>query len=149
MKNIILASQSPRRKELLAQVGFTFEIITSDVEEKITHTRPSDIAESLSCQKAEDVFSKVIDKYGTDEAKDYLVIGPELQGVCVCAHSFREMIKVCNTLVLQLFYHLIEYGGKHDSVVRCSVMIEFAKIKVVAKDIELVLFQLGVNVAGH
>ena len=77
MKKIILASQSPRRKELLAQAGFEFEIITSDVDEKITHTKPSDIAESLSCQKAEDVFSKVIDKYGADEAKNYLVIGAD------------------------------------------------------------------------
>lgn len=77
MKNIILASQSPRRKELLAQAGFEFEIITSDVDEKITHTKPSDIAESLSRQKAEDVFSKVIEKYGACEAENYLVIGAD------------------------------------------------------------------------
>ncbi len=77
MKKIILASQSPRRKELLAQAGFEFEIITSDVDEKINHTKPSQIAESLSCQKAEDVFSKVIEKYGTNEARNYLVIGAD------------------------------------------------------------------------
>ena len=77
MKNIILASQSPRRKELLAQAGFSFEIITSDVEEIITHTKPYEIAKSLSSQKAEDVFSKVIDKYGIDKADNYLVIGAD------------------------------------------------------------------------
>lgn len=77
MKKIILASQSPRRKELLAQAGFEFEIITSDVEEKITHTKPSDIAESLSCQKAEDVYHKLIEKYGEAEARNYLVIGAD------------------------------------------------------------------------
>ncbi|MBR3833038.1 MAG: septum formation protein Maf [Lachnospiraceae bacterium] len=77
MKNIILASQSPRRKELLAQAGFSFEIITSDVEEIITHTKPWEIAESLSSQKAEDVFNKVIDKYGEDKADNYLVIGAD------------------------------------------------------------------------
>ncbi len=77
MKNIILASQSPRRKELLAQAGFEFEIITSDVEEIITHTKPWEIADSLSRQKAEDVFSKVIDKYGVDKADNYLVIGAD------------------------------------------------------------------------
>lgn len=77
MKNVILASQSPRRKELLEQAGFTFEIITSDVEEKINHTKPSQIAESLSRQKAEDVFSKVIDKYGAGQAGNYLVIGAD------------------------------------------------------------------------
>lgn len=77
MKKIILASQSPRRKELLAQAGFEFEIITSDVDEEITHTKPSDIAESLSAQKAEDVFNKLIERYGPDEAKNYLVIGAD------------------------------------------------------------------------
>ena len=77
MKKIILASQSPRRKELLAQAGFDFEIITSDVEEKITHTKPSDIAKSLSSQKAEDVYYKLIEKYGNTEAGNYLVIGAD------------------------------------------------------------------------
>ena len=77
MKKIILASQSPRRRELLAQAGFEFQIITSDVDEVITHTKPSDIAESLSCHKAEDVFNKVIDKYGEDKADNYLVIGAD------------------------------------------------------------------------
>lgn len=77
MKKIILASQSPRRKELLAQAGFEFQIITSDVEEVITHTKPSDIAESLSSQKAEDVYHKLIDIYGADEARNYLVIGAD------------------------------------------------------------------------
>ncbi len=77
MKKIILASQSPRRKELLAQAGFEFQIITSDVDEVITHTKPRDIAESLSSQKAEDVFNKLIEKYGEAEATNYLVIGAD------------------------------------------------------------------------
>ncbi len=77
MKKIILASQSPRRKELLAQAGIEFQIITSDVEEKITHTKPRDIAESLSCHKAEDVYSKLIDRYGELEAGKSLVIGAD------------------------------------------------------------------------
>ena len=77
MKKIILASQSPRRKELLAQAGFEFQIITSDVDEVITHTKPRDIAESLSSQKAEDVYHKLIEKYGEAEARNYLVIGAD------------------------------------------------------------------------
>ena len=30
MKKIILASGSPRRRELLAQIGYTFEVVTSE-----------------------------------------------------------------------------------------------------------------------
>ena len=39
----ILASASPRRKELLEQAGFRFQVIPSSVEEKITKDAPSEI----------------------------------------------------------------------------------------------------------
>ena len=39
----ILASQSPRRRELLARTGLEFEVIPSDVDEKITKEIPSDV----------------------------------------------------------------------------------------------------------
>ncbi|MCM1542150.1 MAG: Maf family protein [Blautia sp.] len=52
---IILASASPRRKELLGQIGLHFEVLTSHVEERITSTRPDEVVEELSCQKVEAV----------------------------------------------------------------------------------------------
>ena len=55
---IILASASPRRKELLGQLGLEFEIMVSDVEEVITETEPSLVVEELSVQKAEAVFRR-------------------------------------------------------------------------------------------
>ena len=66
----ILASASPRRKELLEQAGFKFEIIPSSVEEKITKTTPSEIVMDLATQKAADVFQH----YGE---KDCVVIGAD------------------------------------------------------------------------
>ncbi len=35
MKNLVLASKSPRRKEILKKAGFTFDIVTSDYEEEL------------------------------------------------------------------------------------------------------------------
>ena len=52
---IILASASPRRKELLEQIGLDFEVITSHVEEKVTSSEPGRVVEELSRQKAEAV----------------------------------------------------------------------------------------------
>ena len=43
----ILASQSPRRRELLGRTGLEFEVIPSSVEEKITKTVPTDIVMEL------------------------------------------------------------------------------------------------------
>lgn len=56
---IILASQSPRRCELMKQAGFDFEIIKSDKEETFFGTIPSEIVKQLSFQKADDVFNKL------------------------------------------------------------------------------------------
>ena len=51
----ILASQSPRRRELLARTGLEFEVIPSDVDEKITKEIPFDVAMELAHKKADNV----------------------------------------------------------------------------------------------
>ena len=50
--NIILASGSPRRKELLEQAGLDFEILVTDADETIDITEPENIVEELSKRKA-------------------------------------------------------------------------------------------------
>lgn len=54
---LILASASPRRRELLTQANYEFEIIPSRKEEVIHKTEPSEIVMELALQKAEDVFN--------------------------------------------------------------------------------------------
>ena len=56
---IILASASPRRKELLSNMGLNYEIIVSDCEEVTEKTKPCDIVSELSKMKALNVFEKV------------------------------------------------------------------------------------------
>ena len=56
---IILASASPRRKELLLQIGIVPEIIVSHVEEKITSDVPAEVVMSLAEQKAVDVAKEM------------------------------------------------------------------------------------------
>ncbi len=56
---IILASQSPRRKELLTLMGLRFETMPSTKEEDMTkHMSLTKLAESLAEQKAVDVFAQ-------------------------------------------------------------------------------------------
>lgn len=72
--HIILASASPRRKELLRQIGLEFEIQVSRVEEVITQTQPGKVVEELSFQKARAVF----DALDEEEYKEgVLVIGAD------------------------------------------------------------------------
>ena len=45
-RKIILASASPRRRELLSQIGMEFEVITSNSEEIITKENPWEIVKN-------------------------------------------------------------------------------------------------------
>ena len=62
MKNIgkiILASKSPRRRELLQLLEIPFEVLVSDEEEVITSTNPAQVTEELASQKALAVARKL------------------------------------------------------------------------------------------
>ena len=51
MAQIILASASPRRKELLEQIDVSFEVCPAKGEEKITKDTPEEVVTELSGQK--------------------------------------------------------------------------------------------------
>lgn len=55
MEQMILASASPRRLELLRQVGIEPVVEPSHVQEVITSTIPGEVVMELSRQKAEDI----------------------------------------------------------------------------------------------
>ncbi len=69
----ILASASPRRKELLEKTGMEFEIHASTSEEKALSTRPDEICQELSLQKASDIYSQ----YASGSEEDIFVIGAD------------------------------------------------------------------------
>lgn len=52
---IILASGSPRRKEILSQIGASYEVIVSDCDESTSCTEPEALVRELSYKKAEAV----------------------------------------------------------------------------------------------
>ena len=59
---IILASGSPRRKDLLMQAGLEFEVVISDVEESVTKDIPKEVVIELSEQKCRAVTDEFIRK---------------------------------------------------------------------------------------
>ena len=68
---IILASNSPRRKELLHQIFEKFEIIKSNFDEStIKEKEPKKLVQILSLKKAEEVFNRI-----QNEESELLVIG--------------------------------------------------------------------------
>ena len=57
---IVLASASPRRLELLRQIGIEPEVVVSHVEERVTSSEPGEVVMELAGQKARDVAGEVI-----------------------------------------------------------------------------------------
>ena len=62
MKKLILGSGSPRRRELMAQVGLEFEVIVSDADESTNETQPDKMVMELSKKKAVAVWNSLDDK---------------------------------------------------------------------------------------
>lgn len=72
--NYILASASPRRRELLARTGLTFSVIPSGVEETASGSDPSEIVTELSRQKALDVWKRHADSEDVVIGADTIVV---------------------------------------------------------------------------
>ncbi|MFW5629359.1 MAG: Maf family protein [Acetivibrio ethanolgignens] len=79
---IILASASPRRRELMDVLELPYEVIPSTKEEVITSTIPADVVKGLSFIKAEDVAQKAALKPENSEEELALVIGADTVVAC-------------------------------------------------------------------
>ena len=82
-QTLVLASQSPRRKELLAQLGYQFTTCAADIDESV---QANELAEPyvrrLAEQKAQTVFlslNKAASEPSAmaDSATNYLVLGSD------------------------------------------------------------------------
>ena len=69
----VLASGSPRRRELLSKVIPEYEVIPAEGEENAVNTEPDRLVEELSFQKASEIFHKIL----TNEAGRLVVIGAD------------------------------------------------------------------------
>ena len=72
MEKIVLASGSPRRKELLARTGVVFSVVVSNGEEKTNLTDPAETVEKLSQDKAISVADRL-----ENESEPCLIIGAD------------------------------------------------------------------------
>lgn len=124
---VILASASPRRKELLSKMNIDFTVVPSSAEEIIDEgLSPQQVAQNLSYLKAKDVFNSLNDKDCS------LVIGADtivvLDGVILGKPKDRA----------EAYKMLLDLSGKAHSVItgytvvsRDKIVTDFDKTEVV------------------
>jgi septum formation protein len=121
MKQIILASGSARRKEILEKLGFPFEVVPSSYSEDMNQNLdPRELAKILSIGKAKDVAQNY---------KDAIVIGADtfisfngkVLGKPITAEKAESM--------------LLEMSGNCHEVVTGFTIIDTAQNKTISKSV--------------
>ena len=127
---IILASASPRRKELLEQIGLEFEVKVSHVQERITAAEPGKMVEELSEQKAR----AVLETLGSE--KDVLVIGADtivavgnsILGKPSGEKHAGEMLEGLSGNTHEVYTGVTVYYRTSEGVLSCKTFHEMTKV---------------------
>lgn len=125
MKKLILASQSPRRQELLAQLGYQFSCLPADIDESVlAHETPREYVERLACQKAQYIAK--------NQSDTTLVLGSD---TCVV---FRDEILGKPANISQCVAHLSLLAGQVHQVLTAIAVVkgELSKSVVVSTEVE-------------
>ena len=89
---LILASESPRRRELIKKITHDFVVIPSNVDESLLHIAPHDLPGELSKLKAYSVYSK----YPNDtvlSCDTVVILNGELMGKPHSKEEAKAMLK--------------------------------------------------------
>ncbi|MBQ6661598.1 MAG: septum formation inhibitor Maf [Lachnospiraceae bacterium] len=130
---IYLASASPRRREILAQLGVDFEVCVSDADESITENDPGRIVETLAERKAGAVFAEIADGdavvLGSDTvvAKDGEVLGKP-KDAADAASMLRKLSADTNTVYTGVCIMMRRCGKTVKSVFHCAADVAFAEM---------------------
>ena len=126
MKKIILASASPRRKELLEQLGLCFDVEPSYCQEEIDDKQePLELAKSLSIRKAEAVGNKNTGAI-IIAADTFVVLGKRIIGK---PNSLAEAKEI-----------LTELKGRSHSVITGFTVMDTSNSKTVSQSVETKVF---------
>lgn len=131
MKDIILASESPRRKEILEMVGLKFKIVKSSFEEYVDiKLKPHELVKKLSLEKAKVVF---------ENHKGSIIISADT--IVVCAGKILGKPKDENDAKKMLGF----LSNKVHSVITGFSIIDGDLKKVIIKSIETKVFMRKIS----
>lgn len=99
MMRYILASASPRRREILTDMGLEFSVVTADTDERGELSDPAELAEELAVGKGRAVADRLLGEGALSNediiisADTIVVLGGEILGKPKDREDARRMIK--------------------------------------------------------
>jgi septum formation protein len=130
MKPIILASQSPRRKTLLKQIGMKFRAIPSHVSEEMSPNQtPGENAKRIALEKAKEVATKLRDGIVIG-ADTIVVIDRHILTKPVSKEDAKRMLKLLSGREHSVFtgYALVDAQSKKQIAGVEETKVRFRKL---------------------
>lgn len=135
MREIILASASPRRRELMSKAGYEFEVVTSDVDENIDVCDARLLVKELAVLKACDVAKKCGKKALVIGADTVVCINGEILGKPKDWRDAKRMLRMLSAKAHQVYTGVCVCDSKTGKVVCESVRTDVIFKRMSKRDI--------------
>ncbi len=135
-KKIILASESPRRRDILEQAGIDFIVIPSSINESdFSKEKPSDYVKKLSAAKALDIAEKYPEAWVIGADTIVVIDGTILEKPESREHAVKMLKRLSNRV------HLVYTGfalccKNRNRIIKKCIKTEVKFKKLSAKEIE-------------
>lgn len=122
MSKLILASASPRRRQLMADAGYTFEVIESPYQEDMTlELPPAELARVLALNKA-----RAVDADGVIIGADTIVVcDGHIMGKPVDADDARRMLRMLGGVTHEVMTGIAVVGGDKEHSQTIATKVSF------------------------
>jgi septum formation protein len=128
---VYLASGSPRRRELLAQIGVRWALLPTDVDEaSLPGEAPAGYVDRLALAKARDAFARVPPERPAPvvAADTAVVIGGQLLGKPAGEADCARMLRLLSGAVHEVFSAVAVLSAQGESCALSRTEVEFREI---------------------
>ena len=135
MKHMILASGSPRRKEILELADLDFDIMPSNAQEITTKTAPNEVVMELASIKAKDIYEK--------SEKQSMIVGADT----VVAYQGQILGKPTDEADAKRMLTML--SGQTHEVYTGVCVIEDEKIKTFYEETKVTFYEISDEQINH
>ena len=136
MKKIILASTSPRRKEILSKIGLKFQVVASGYEEDMNlKMKPNKLAKFLSKGKAQDVAIRYSNALVIG-ADTFIALGDELLGKPHTELNAKKMLRKISGKAVSIITGLTVIDTKSKKTISKAVVAKAYVKKLTKSEID-------------